>query len=123
MTTIEARAHADLQRIMAKQETCAITDPSGSEETFNVISSDIHISSDPGTGIVVTGRQSSVAVYIADLIAAGFDGIRGIADPNSRPWLVTISDVNGREGTFKVAETHPDNTAGLMLLMLEEYTS
>lgn len=125
--SLQEIANADLQRIMNNEATggrsCIITNPSGETASFKVFSTDIHVSTDPGTGIVITGRQASVAVLTNELIAEGFSEIRGISDSNSKPWLVTVSDVLGRECTFKVAETHPDNSIGLMILMVEEYSS
>ena len=119
-------AHADTIEIMNDPDVggdlCTITSPVGLSESFRVMSNDIHLSIDPGTGETVMGRQSSVAVLISELIDAGFNGIRGVADSSSKPWLVDIADVNGIAGQFKVTEHHPDNTAGLMILVLELYS-
>ena len=123
--SLRGTAHADLIEIMNDTETggdlCTIISPEGRSENFRTLSNDIHLSIDPGTGETVTGRQCSVAVLISELMAAGFSGIRGIADLKSKPWVVETTDVNGIQGKFKVAEHHPDNSAGLMILFLEIY--
>jgi hypothetical protein len=98
-----------------------ITSPTGVSETFRALTNDIAISIDPETGLTVSGRQCSAVVATADLAAVGFDGITGVADADAKPWVVLATDVNGVQGTFKVAETRPDNTIGLLTLILEEY--
>lgn len=118
-------ANADLRDILNSDDTggvlCIITAPDESFEEFRVFHNDIQQSVDPGTGEVVTGRQSSIAVLTNELIDGGFEGIRGVADAESRPWLVTITDVVGRSDTFKVCESFPDNSIGLTVLLLEFY--
>ena len=120
-------ANADLQEIMNADETggvaCTITDPSGATADFKVFFNDIHQAIDPGTGEIVTGRFSTIAVLTNELIDEGFDGIRGIADSSSRPWLVTITDALSRSVTHKVAETYPDASIGLTVLFLELYST
>lgn len=118
-------AHADLGAIIHDDTTgavsIAITAPDGAQATFKSWHTDIHLSIDPGTGETVTGRQASASVLIADLIAEGFDGIRGEADGTTAPWIVDASDTNGRSACFKVASSAPDNAAGVVVLFLEEY--
>jgi hypothetical protein len=123
--SLRDEAHLDLIEIMNDEETggdlCTITSPAGNFHTFRVFGNDIHIAIDPGTGQYVTGRQSSISVLISELLAVGFDGIRCIADENSRPWVVDTVDVNGIPGKFKVSESNPDNGSGLNTLFLERY--
>jgi hypothetical protein len=117
-------AHADLIEIFSDPEnvdTCTITSPAGAFENFRVLSNDIHLSIDPGTGETVTGRQCSMAVLISELMAAGFDEIHGVAESDSKPWVVDAIDVNGIPDKFKVMETYPDRGAGLIILILELY--
>jgi hypothetical protein len=123
--SLRGEAHLDLIEIMNDEETggdlCTITSPAGNFHTFLVFGNDIHLAIDPGTGQYVTGRQSSISVLISELLAVGFDGIRCIADENSRPWVVDTVDVNGIPGKFKVSESNPDNGSGLNTLFLERY--
>ena len=129
---LRAIAHEDLKEILNDTDTggvdITITSPALAEFDFKAFSNDIHAAFDPNTGQTVTGRQCSVAVLISELITAGFynntnreDDIRGVVDKTSKPWLVTATDVNGIQGTFKVVETFPDNGAGLMPMLLEVY--
>ena len=119
-------AQVDMLEIIHDTETggdeITITSPAGVTEDFLAFSQDIAFSIDPETGLSVTGRQCTIAVPISDLLDSGFGSIAGIADESSVPWLVTMTDGNGVEGTFKVAKTEPDNTFGLMVVTLEEYS-
>jgi hypothetical protein len=123
--SVRAQAAVDLLEILNDTEDggdlIRITSPAGAFEDFRALSSDIHLSFDPGTGEAISGRQCSVAVAISELIAADFEDVEGVADRTGKPWLVDANDVNGRASTFKVVEAHPDYTVGLMLLMLELY--
>jgi hypothetical protein len=125
--SLRGEAHLDLIEIMNDEETggdlCTITSPAGAFHVFRVFGNDIHLAIDPGTGQYVTGRQSSISVLISELLAVGFEVIRGIADKDSRPWVVDTVDVNGIPGKFKVSESNPDNGAGLNTLFLELYES
>jgi hypothetical protein len=125
--SLRGEAYLDLIGIIHDEDTggdlITITSPDGSQEDFRALSNDIHLSIDPGTGDVVTGRQASVTVLISDLIASGFQDIRGIPDSNSRPWVVTAVDANDVSTNFKVIESHPDRGMGSMTLFLETYES
>lgn len=118
-------ANADLKEIINDPDTggidCVLTSPAGSTASFKVLFSDIYQSIDPGTGEIVTGRQSHISVLTNELITAGFDDIRGISDTDSRPWLATVTDALGRSSTHKVFDSYPDSTIGLTVLMLEFY--
>jgi hypothetical protein len=124
--SLRATAAADLLTILNDPESggdsVTITSPIGTSETFMTLSNDIQLSFDPSTGEQVTGRQATVAVAISELITVGFQAIAGVADSTSKPWVVDAVDVNGVAGKFKVAESAPDNGAGLMVLILEVYT-
>jgi hypothetical protein len=120
-------AASDVIEIINDTETggdeITITSPAGVSETFNALTNDIHFAIDPETGETVTGRQCSATVLSSDLVTAGFTDIKGIPDTNSRPWVVQMTDINGVTASFKVVESHPDNTIGLMILILGEYSS
>lgn len=118
-------AHSDLIDIVNDDEyggdDIVITSPSGVAHDFKAFSNDIFESIDPGTGQVVAGRVCTVSVLISELITHGFEGIQGVVDSSSRPWMVDTTDVNGRAHKFKVRESHPDNGMGLIPLILEAY--
>jgi hypothetical protein len=119
-------AYDDAELIMKETDgfvwDCTITDPSGTSVAFKCRSNDIHLLFDVDTGQVITGRQATIVVLTKDLAAAGFQDIRNIEDSTSKPWVIDVDDINGKSGKFKVRETHPDNTIGLMVMILETYT-
>jgi hypothetical protein len=123
--SLRDEAYLDLQEIMhdtvSGGDSCTITNPDGASSVFQCLSNDIHLSIDPGTGDVITARQATISVLISDLILEGFEGVRGIASKTSRPWTVDIADVNSNSHIFKVTESYPDRTVGLMTLFLELY--
>jgi len=125
--SLRATAAADIQNIVRDASTggdeIVITSPAGAVATVHGFTSDVHLSIDPGTGEMVSGRKASVAVLIADLVTESFQDIHGVAESTSRPWLVTMTDANGTETTFKVVETNPDASSGLTILFLEEYVA
>jgi hypothetical protein len=120
-------AHDDAQEIMRDEDgfawPCTVTNPAGYSHDFLCRSTDIHLAIDPGTGEMVTGRQVSVALLKTDLESVGFETVSGVADTTGKPWVVEVSDILGTAGTFRVAETHPDNALGLMVCFLEAYTA
>jgi hypothetical protein len=119
-------AHADYLEILHDEDTGGIDidiiSPASELHQFKAFSSDIHLAMDPGTGETVTGRQCSVSVSIRDLEDVGFEGVRGVAQSASKPWVVETVDANGHQHTFKVVAHHPDRSHGSMVLMLEGYT-
>jgi hypothetical protein len=122
---LRSDAYLDLQEIVHDTVSggypCTITSPGGTSVSFQCFSNDIHVSVDPGTGDTVTERRVTVSVLISDLIAEGFDSIRGVPDTTSRPWTADINDIDGRPGTYKVVESYPDRGIGMMVLLLERY--
>lgn len=98
-----------------------LTDPAGLSRSLVGFSDDISQSVDPDTGMLVSGRQASVALRLSSLYAEGFAIPRGVADRSSKPWVVTFEDINGAPYTFKVRTGDPDRTLGLVVCMLEDY--
>lgn len=118
-------AKLDLSEIMNDEGTggvpCTITSPVGVSVDFKALHSDIHMAIDPGTGEVVTGRQAHVSVLSSELRLSGFGGIRAIHESDAKPWLVTVSNSDGIEAVFKVIETVPSGSMGLVTLRLGAY--
>jgi hypothetical protein len=100
----------------------SVRNPSGLAVQLCGYSNDIGETIDPDTGQAVSGRRASVALHIADCMCSGLQDIpRGISDPGSKPWIVTFDDILGHPHTFKVMETMPDRTIGIVVCMLEIY--
>lgn len=126
---LRQQAEADLGVILEDNSTgfgwpITLTDPSGSTGNGPLTGSSNDISQvvDPETGQVVSGRSASVALRVSSIFGAGFNALPvGIADSNSKPWLVTFDDINGNSHTFKVIQSNPDRGLGLVTCILEAY--
>jgi hypothetical protein len=81
---------------------------------------DISFSIDPDTGQAVSGRTASISLSIESVIEAfPSSGLpKSIAGVSSDPWVVEFDDINGAPHTFKVIESSPDRTLGLITLFL-----
>ncbi len=100
-----------------------VTDPAGvSSSGLFGFSSDIAQIIDPDTGQAVSGRLASVAIRIAALTAQSLTLPEGISDASKKPWIVAFDDINGNSYTFKVTQSNPDRTIGLVTCLLEAYT-
>jgi hypothetical protein len=124
---LRQQAEADLAFILEDSTTgfgwpITVTDPNGSSRPLTGSSNDIAQVVDPETGQVVSGRSASIALRVASLFEAGFNSLPvGISDRNSKPWLVAFDDINGNPHTFKVIQSNPDRTLGLVTCILEAY--
>lgn len=98
-----------------------LTNPAGLTAPLVGFSDDISQAVDPDTGLIVSSRMASVALRLSSLYAAGFAMPRGVTSRDSLPWVVTFDDINGVPYTFKIRETAPDRTLGLVVCMLENY--
>ena len=99
-----------------------VTNPSGTVAALVGFSNDIAQVIDPETGQAVSGRLASVALSMEDMDAiVGFGQPKAIADPDSRPWVITFDDILGISHTFKVNESNPDRGLGLITCTLEAY--
>jgi len=124
---LRQQAEADLAFILEDDTTgggwpITVTDPDGTSGSLTGISGDISQVIDPDTGTAVSGRLATASLRIASLTAAGLNIPRGIADRSRKPWIVVFDDINGNPYTFKVSESNPDRTLGLVTVILEAYT-
>lgn len=84
-------------------------------------STDIHQMIDPETGQAVSGRHATVALSTRTLIEAGVSVPVAIASTNRKPWVVVFNDIDGVEYTFRVVDSQPDRTMGIVTCHLEAY--
>lgn len=126
---LRQQAEADLAFILEDNATgfgwpITVTDPNGftGDGPLTGSSNDISQVVDPETGQVVSGRSASVALRVASIFEAGFNSLpTGITDKNSKPWIIAFDDINGNSYTFKVIQSNPDRTLGLITCILEAY--
>ncbi len=124
--SLRAQAAADLAAIHADTVggfgwPITVTSPAGVSAALTGLSTDVHTTIDPETGVAVAGRRASVSLARAHLIAAGLGEPRGIGDRDAKPWRVTFDDVNGATHTFKVLEALPDRALGSVVCILEAW--
>lgn len=98
-----------------------VINPAGDELELSAQSGDISELIDPDTGLGVSGRFAHAALRIKTLYDASFELPAEVHDSASKPWLIKFNDINGKEYTFKVAESNPDRTLGLHVCKLEFY--
>ena len=124
---LRQQAESDLQFILEDSTrgfgwAISITDPSGLNRPLTGSSNDISQVVDPETGQVVSGRSASVALRVSSIFEAGFNSLPiGVSDRNSKPWIVQFNDINGNSYTFKVIQSNPDRTLGIVTCILEAY--
>lgn len=124
---LRQQAETDLQFILEDSASgfgwsITVTDPNGLSSPLTGSSNDISQVVDPETGQVVSGRSASVALRATSLFEAGFNSLPvGIADRNSKPWIIQFDDINGNSHTFKVIQSNPDRTLGIVTCILETY--
>lgn len=99
-----------------------VTDPAGNTADLYGVASEIAELIDPDTGQSVSGRYAKVTLRLASVYASALDGIpRGIPDESSKPWVYKFNDINGNLLTYKVIESRPDRTLGVVTSILEGY--
>lgn len=98
-----------------------LTTPDGEVVKITAQSNDISLTVDPQTGVVVSGRQASAVVRISTLTAEGVCIPVGVAKRDARPWVVQFTDINGGDNAFKVTDSFPDRTLGIVVLHLEAW--
>ena len=126
---LRQQAEADLAFILEDKTTgfafdISLTAPD--ESVFGPLqgmSGDIGQTLDPDTGQAVSGRQAHVAFRLSTLSALGASLPEGIVDKSIKPWLAAFEDINGQSFTFKIVQTFPDRTLGLMNCLLEGYST
>ena len=127
--SLRETAEADLAIVLEDDVTgfgwpITVTDPNGKVESLVGSSGDIAQAIDPDTGQAVSGRLAMVTLRISSLVSAGFTELpRHIAKTTKKPWLITFDDINGNPYTFKVQQSNPDRTLGVIKCILELWKS
>lgn len=111
--------------LIAENETdgwpMTITAPDETTAAVTGLSFDISLVFDPETGQAVNGRSATVTLRRSTVLALGKGEPVNVTDTTKKPWLITVDDVNGQSGVFKVARCDPDRTLGWFTLFLEVY--
>lgn len=98
-----------------------VTDPAGLNDDFVGQSHDIAQSIDMETGQILSGRKAQVTLRISSLAAKGFTLPEGILEKTKKPWIIRFDDINGNPYNFKVKESKPDRTLGVVTCVLANW--
>jgi hypothetical protein len=98
-----------------------LVSPAGLQATLVGFWNDIGQEIDVESGAAVSGRVASVRLANGAVRAAGFSLPRGIADSDSRPWIVSFKGMGGREHKFKIVEVRTDRSIDGVDCFLETY--
>lgn len=126
--SLRAQAEADLavtleDSVFGFGFAIKVTDPTGNFGELTGFSNDIAQLIDPDTGQIVSGRLASAALRISSLTAKGLGIPEDVADETSKPWRIDFEDINGTPHTFKVTESDPDRSLGVVVCLLESYVA
>lgn len=87
----------------------------------NVLSGHTYAYIDPDTGQGTSSEQARIHISVPQLLE-NFGEIPVISsDEYGRPWRIIMTDAGGVDQTFKLKESLPDNTLGLVSYYLEKY--
>ncbi len=98
-----------------------VTDPAELQVTLNGQSGDIGALIDPDTGMGVSGRLAHVSLRISSVLTAFGALPVGIAESAQNPWRVSFPGSATPAQEYKVSETRPDKTLGVITLIVEVY--
>jgi hypothetical protein len=94
-----------------------LTDPNDQTYEFVGLPNDIGVSVDPETGQAVSERRATVAFSMRSLEALELE--LPVGKTTGKPWRARFNDARGRATTWKVVETQPDRTLGVIVCFLE----
>jgi len=119
-------AAVDVQLILNDEVTggslIALQSPDGRVAELRGNKRDIAHAVDPETGKTVSARTVSVALSMHDLALVNMAPTRELDAATKKPWVVTFAETVGAIAqTFIVAESIPDRTLGVLVLILEFY--
>lgn len=98
-----------------------LINPNGDSEAFVGQTGDISQVIDPDTGQAVSGRLAHVSVRISTILARGFSLPQAISRESLKPWLVVLTDFQAAAYRFKVQQSNPDRSLGIVTCLLELY--
>jgi hypothetical protein len=100
-----------------------VTDPDGLSANVVGTTRDIGVEIDPETGQYVAGRSAGCSLRISTLLQTFSSLPLNVMDTDKRPWIVEFNGLDGTPYKFKVFESQPDKTLGVITLGLEVYSS
>lgn len=122
-----SRARSDAKRITTNGnewgQPVRFKAPGGTEVTINARANKIHVKLD-GDGIPFNSKNASVTFSEQSLSQAGYDSIRSVQskEVDMKNHRVSWTDSTGESFTYRISETFPDETIGLIVAILTDYS-
>lgn len=127
MSGLREQAEADLAFLVEDPNgfgwPVRVTDPGGAFADMVGLSGNISRLIDPDTGLFVSGNVAHITLRLTTLRTKGLGIPKAIADQSVKPWLITFDDILGKAYTFKVKQSFPDTTIGVVVCILESYSN
>lgn len=118
------RAQRDVARITTNNKHFGgevVISYKGVEYPANCFSNNIGQVFDADTGTVVSGQTATVAISVIELQSKSIPEPVAVYNENRDPYLIGFNDGLGRDFLFKVVDTYPDRTIGLIVCILERF--
>ena len=81
-----------------------------------------HTGFDVESGVIVNSKMGSVAIHELDLVAAAYPFRDANDEVDLLNHLVSVADITGTQKQFVIRENYPDQTLGIITLILGDYT-
>ncbi len=124
MADLLTKAKEDLQRFSQADFSVEMTveNPNPVQSvTIRAFASSHHLSIDPETGLPVNVRNTHVSISEQVLIDAGYTVRDTNGEVNMINHFVTYTNSAGQSKKFKINQTFPDETLGLIVCILGDY--
>jgi len=121
-----AQSRIDLKRFSQSEWSTDLTFQNVDKSvivTIKGFASSHHLSIDPSTGLPVNVRNTHISVSETLLSDAGYTVRNSDGEVNLIRHFVTYTNSAGQEKTFRINETFPDETLGLIVCILGDYTA
>lgn len=112
-----AQAAADLVSILEDVDggfgtRVLLTSPSGASAELVGLMNDISQVIDPETGLLVSGRSSTLTLPLESIRAAGLPEPRVVQERATDPWIVELLDGDVDQRRFVISGVRPDRSFG-----------
>jgi len=105
------------------EETITLTTPSKDKTlTLTGFATKHHLSFDVETGVPVNSKNAHTCVSETDLVLKSYPVRNAKGEINMYKHFVSVPDSSGIIKNYRVKENFPNETLGLIVLILEDYT-
>lgn len=116
MGLLEQTAAADLRSILEDETAFGrrvlVTAPNGASAELVGLVNDISQTIDPETGMLVSGRSSTLTISLVSIRAAGLPEPRAVQERGLDPWTVELLDGEFEQRHFVINSVRPDRSFG-----------